>query len=495
MISSQIPLLKYHMSRVTVLLFLLFTLIVRCTNGQMIDHTRQAEYFEEGNISLFPSKSSKVAITLTLADGSQKFVSQEPAILGYNDSSLVIHVSEQEAFQSMDGFGFALTGGSAIHLNSMSSSARKELLQELFGQSPGELNFSFIRVSIGASDLDQTPFSYVDAQDYDLDSFSLTRDKQNMIPIIKEILEINPDLKIMASPWSPPIWMKSNNSSIGGSLLPIYYSSYASYFVRYIKAMKQEGINIEFISIQNEPLHDGNNPSLYMPADEQAAFIKKGLGPRFEQEGIETKVLIYDHNVDRIDYPISILDDDEANKYVYGSAFHLYAGDISDISEVHSLHPDKHIYFTEQWYGAHGNFSEDLKWHIREVIIGSVRNWSKGVIEWNLTSSSSLEPHTDGGCNQCLGAITVDGDEVIRNAGYYVMGHVSSFVPPGSKRINSTYYQSLPNVAFRTPENDIVLLVLNDTEDVQQIGVNQQETKFSVNLKSGSVATFKWKNE
>ena len=355
---------------------------------------------------------------------------------------------------------------------------------------------SFLRISIGASDLDAEPFSYADTEenipDPDLNTFSLAKDEKYLIPILKEIISINPKIKIMASPWSAPVWMKNNKNTIGGSLLPSYYPSYAMYFVKYIHAMSKHGLNIDFITVQNEPLHDGNNPSMHMTAEEQASFIGGYLGPAFERAGVTSKVLAYDHNLDRISYPLTILADSIANSYIHGSAYHLYAGQISDLTEVHLKHPDKGIYFTEQWYGAPGDFSVDLRWHIREVIIGSIRNWSRGVIEWNLTSSPTLRPHTDGGCDQCLGAITIDGDEVTRNAGYYVIGHVSSFVPPGSNRISSTYHSSLPNVAFRTPEKEIVLLVLNDTDIPQDFSVNHQKAQFSTTLKAGSVATIKW---
>ena len=160
----------------------------------------------------------------------------------------------------------------------------------------------------------------------------------------------------MASPWSPPAWMKSNNSSIGGRLKSEYYDVYADYLIKYILSMKDEGIQIYSITVQNEPLHPHNNPSMLMLAEEQANFIKNHLGPKFEANNINTKIIIYDHNADRTDYPISILNDEIARQYIDGSAFHLYGGNISDLSLVHSAHPDKHIYFTEQWISSDGNF-------------------------------------------------------------------------------------------------------------------------------------------
>lgn len=234
-----------------------------------------------------------------------------------------------------------------------------------------------------------------------MQQFSLAPDEQHLIPVLKEILAINPDIRIMGSPWSPPAWMKTNGDTRGGSLKPEYYPAYANYFVKYIQGMAAAGITIDAITVQNEPLHPGNNPSLLMLAEEQAVFIKDYLGPAFREANIDTKIIIYDHNADRPDYPISILDDPEANQYIDGSAFHLYGGTIDALSQVHEEHPDKHIYFTEQWIGAPGDFPADLSWHIRELIIGATRNWSRTVLEWNLAADPNQDPHTDrGGCDR-----------------------------------------------------------------------------------------------
>ena len=199
--------------------------------------------------------------------------------------------------------------------------------------------------------------------------------------------------------------------------------------------MKAEGIRIDAITVQNEPLHPGNNPSLLMQAPEQAEFIKNHLGPAFKQAGLDTKIIIYDHNCDRPDYPISILNDAEARKYVDGTAFHLYAGKIDAMSTVHEAHPEKNLYFTEQWIGAPGNLRGDLAWHTRELTIGATRNWSRTVLEWNLAADPRYQPHTPGGCSSCLGAVTIDGDTVTRNPAYYIVAHASKFVRPGSVRI------------------------------------------------------------
>ncbi|MBU2915514.1 glycoside hydrolase family 30 protein [Reichenbachiella agariperforans] len=414
------------------------------------------------------------------------------------DADVHVFVEPTQMYQQMEGFGFALTGGSVYHLSQMNEQAQSDLLQELFGVGTNDIGVSYLRISIAASDLDAEVYSYNDlpAGETDLmqENFSIERERELLIPMLKKIQAINPNIKIMASPWSPPVWMKTNGSSIGGHLKEEYYDSYALYLTKYFQAMEAEGITIETMTIQNEPLHPGNNPSMSMEPEEQANFIERRLGPAFAEKGIKTKIVLYDHNADRPDYPISILDRPEVRKYVAGSAFHMYGGSIAALSDVHSAHPDKGLYFTEQWFGAPGNFPEDLKWHVRELMIGAPRNWSRSVIEWNLSSAPDLQPHTDGGCSQCLGGITIDGDEVTRNAGYYSIGHASKFVRPGAKRIASNAPEELPNVAFLTPENQIVLLAINNTDTKQICNITQGEQSFSAVLEAGSTATFIWDN-
>ena len=408
----------------------------------------------------------------------------------------VIVVTTGNTYQTIDGFGYTLTGGSAIHLSNMDATKRSELLNQLFGTEDGEIGVSYLRVSVGASDLDPAPFSYNDLPegetDENMDHFSLDPDREYLIPILKEILEIYPDLKIMGSPWSAPTWMKDNKSTIGGSLLPQYYDAYALYFVKYIQAMADEGIAIDAVTVQNEPLHDGNNPSMYMEAADQADFVKNHLGPAFAEAGLETKIIIYDHNADRPDYPISILNDPEANQYIDGSAFHLYGGDISALSAVHEAHPDKNLYFTEQWIGAPANFGGDLNWHIRELIVGASRNWSRNVLQWNLAADPNQDPHTDGGCTRCLGALTIDGDDVTKNPAYYIIAHASKFVRPGSMRIQSSMPEGLPNVAFLNPDGETIIIVMNDTESRMSFDISVDGDKRTLSLIAGSVATVVW---
>ncbi|WP_165219443.1 glycoside hydrolase family 30 protein [Aquisphaera insulae] len=406
----------------------------------------------------------------------------------------IIQVDPARTYQTIDGFGYTLTGGSAGLMRRMSPTARAALLKELFSTEGVGLGISYLRLSIGASDLNDRVFSYDDAPagdaDPELKRFDLGPDRLDVIPTLKEILEIAPEIKLMGSPWSPPAWMKSNGKTMGGSLRPEFRGAYAAYLVKYILAMRAEGIRIDAITVQNEPLHPGNNPSLLMKAEEQAAFVRDHLGPAFRKSGIDTKIVVYDHNCDRPEYPLAILADPEARRYIDGSAFHLYAGKIAAMSRVHEAHPDKNLYFTEQWVGGPGDLAGDLAWHTRELTIGATRNWSRTMLQWNLAADPRYRPHTPGGCTRCLGAITIDGNTVTRNPAYYTVAHASKFVRPGSVRVHSNEPPGLPNVAFRSPDGRRIVIILNDGKSTSSFQVHEGRRSINTSLPAGAVGTF-----
>ena len=444
------------------------------------------------------NSSPGTSISSWLTKGDKTALLQKQSDITFGTASnpyLTIDVDSAQTFQTVDGFGYTLTGGSAYLINRLSSTDKSSLLQELFGSSDNSIKISYLRVSVGASDLNSSVFSYDDMPagqtDINLTQFNLSQDTVDLIPVLKQILSINPNIKILGSPWSPPVWMKDNGSSVGGSLQTQYYDVYARYFVKYIQQMQAKGITIHAITPQNEPLNAGNNPSMLMTAQQQATFIKNSLGPAFQAAGITTKIIVYDHNCDKPDYPNAILNDAGAKPFVDGSAFHLYAGDIAALSTVHDLFPDKNLYFTEQWTAANGSFDGDLKWHLKNVIIGSIRNWSKIALEWNLASDPSYNPHTPGGCTECKGALTING-AVTRNVSYYVVAHASKFVPPGSVRIASNIIGTLYNAAFRTAEGKKVLIVVNDGSNPTSFNIRYKGQWATTGLQGGAVATYVW---
>lgn len=408
-----------------------------------------------------------------------------------------IEIDETQTFQTIDGFGYSLTGGSALVINQLSKDNKAKLLQELFGNKKDSISISYLRISIGASDLNLSSFTYNDLPigeiDLELKKFSLKEDEKDVISLLREIIKINPKIKILGSPWSAPLWMKDNNSFFGGHLQPKYYGVYAQYFVRYIKEMEKLGIRIDAITPQNEPLHPGNNPSMLMSAQQQADFIKNNLGPEFKKANIKTKIIIYDHNCDKPEYPLEVLNDADAKKFIDGSAFHLYAGNIDCLTKVHDAHPDKNVYFTEQYTNSKGAFAGDLGWHINNLIIGATRNWSRNVLEWNLASDAEFKPHTPGGCNVCKGALTIANNTVTRNVSYYIIAHASKFIPPDSVRINSNVTGNINNVAFKTPNGKIVLIAQNNGKETANFNIEFKNKLATITLPANGVGTFIWK--
>jgi glucosylceramidase len=410
----------------------------------------------------------------------------------------VIDVDPAQTFQTMDGFGFALTGGSAQLLMHMDPAKRAGILHELFTTTGDGIGVSYLRLTIGSSDMNDHVYSYDDLPKGETDTplahFSLDPDKADVIPVIKEILALQPKIHILASPWSAPVWMKTNDAAQGGVLEPKYFHAYADYFVKYLKGMQAEGIPIDAITIQNEPLNEKNTPSMLMLSPEQADFIATDLGPALHAAGLKTKIILYDHNLDHPLYPLSILRDPAAAKYVDGSGFHLYGGTVDAMTQVHDAMPKKNLYFTEQMVTDRDpNGPINLSHPVARVLIGATRNWSKNVLLWNLAADPENGPHTsNGGCPVCTGAITIDGDKVTRNVAFYAIAQASKFVPTGSVRIASTALDTLPNVAFKTPDNKKVLIVSNPTDTPQAFNIHTASKTLSTTLDAGSVGTYIW---
>jgi len=397
----------------------------------------------------------------------------------------------------MEGFGFSLTGGSAMLISRLPASDRNALLRELFLPDGDGIGISFLRLSIGASDLSERCYSYDDRPDGKSDPklahFDIEAGDLEVIPLLRKILAINPEIKIMATAWSAPPWMKTNQSFVGGKLRPDCYAVYAAYLIKYLKAMRDRGITVHAITPQNEPLNQKNEPSMIMEASEQAEFIKDHLGPALSAAGLAAvELFCWDHNCDVPEYPLEVFADAEARRYLTGSAWHLYGGDISALSEVHQLYPEMKLYFTEQWVGSDGQFGDDLMWHVKNVLIGSIRNWSRVVFEWNLASDPFCCPHTPDGEARCVGALTI-GEEVTRNVAYYVIAHASKFIRPGSVRIYSDQQASLPNVAFLTPVGDIVLIALNGGAESRSFTIQFQGKNALATLPAGAVGTYVWR--
>jgi glucosylceramidase len=414
----------------------------------------------------------------------------------------VVDVNENNQYQQMDGFGAAMTDSSAwLMYTQMPEAQRKDAMARIFSPTDG-IGVSMIRVPMGASDLVNGPaYTYDDMPagktDPSLAHFSIAHDMQYIVPALQDALQLNPDLKIMANPWSPPAWMKTSDLLGSGSLLPQYYSAWAQYFVKFVQAYKAQGIPVWAVTMNNEPHYEpGSYPGMRIEATDAATLAKTYLGPAFKAAGLDTRIMIWDHNWDEPDYPMTILSDPAAKAAVAGTAWHCYAGNFFAQGVVHDAYPDMPMWETEcSGFNTLG-FSEGFKGDMSDLMIGSVRYWAKAVVRWPFATNTTGGPNT-GGCSTCIGFITVDpsaaaGYTFTRD--YYSIGQVSKFVLPGAYRIASSgfTYHGFGTVAFKNPDGSKVLVAANPfTYDVNMV-VHWGGRAFSYLVPGQSAATFTW---
>lgn len=432
----------------------------------------------------FPLFAEQVRIYTTTADGNKKMEYSTAQSLR---TKLSRHVTLQPAttYQEMDGFGYAITYSASYNLMQMAPADRRAFLTRTFSRTRG-YGVSYVRISIGCSDFSSTEYSLCDTPG--LENFRLHNDEtQYVIPILKEILAINPDLKIIGSPWTCPKWMKVKSLSnrvaydswTSGSLNPDHYETYAQYFVRFVQAFAAEGIPIYAVTPQNEPLNRGNCASLYMPWSEEAAFINK-LAPAFAHAGIHTKIYCFDHNYnydnisDQQDYPINFYDALDPNMdgkdLVVGSAWHDYGGSVTELDDIYQKAPDKEIIFTETSIGTWNdgrNLSSRLLADMMNLVYNTVTRQSKAVMVWNFMLDLNMGPNLDGGCQTCYGAVDIDQNDyhtLSYNSHYFVMAHASLAAQPGAKRIESSIAgvgSDVSCVAFLNPDGSYGAVLIN----------------------------------
>ena len=429
--------------------------------------------------------------------------------------SSYIVIDPRQSFQPVDGFGFALTGGSAEMLMRMSPEARAATLRDVFDPVKGA-GVSCVRLTVGASDLNRFVFFYDDMpegqEDFRLEHFSLSQDLRDVIPVMNEILEINPEIKIMGSPWSCPKWMKGTvadpskpyDSWTGGRLNPAYYDDYAEYFVQWVTEMEEYGFPIYAITMQNEPLNHGNSMSLYMPWEDQLAFVKK-LGPAFRKAGIDTKILCYDHNYNydnvagQQNYPLNIYADADAAQWVDGSAWHNYGGSVSELDNIRAAAPDKTIYFTEASIGTWNyNFESCVIDDFESIFLGTLSRYGKGVLLWNLMLDDKGAPNRPGGCTTCYGAIEISSSDyktLKYNSHYYDLAQCAKVIRPGAVRIGASGYTAsgLTYLAFRNPDGSKAFVALNRSAGEQTVAVYENaDRSFKYTIPAKSIASFRW---
>ena len=412
-----------------------------------------------------------------------------------------IDVDATTTYQQMVGFGAAMTDASAYLItHRMPARHRDALMLDLFGRDSG-IGLSFIRVPMGASDFSLRHYSYDDMPKSESDSalihFSIDDDRAEKIPLLQRALAINPQVKLTASPWSPPAWMKSSGSLIKGTLLPRFYDSFSDYFVKFIQSYGAEGLPIYAVMVQNEPNFEPEDyPGMRLESPARARVIGDHLGPRLERAGIKAMIWDWDHNWDIPQSPLDVLADPAARKYVQGVAWHCYGGDVSAQSKVHDVFPDKDAWFTECSGGEWAtNFADNLMWNVGTLVIGATRNWARGVSLWNLALDEKGGPHK-GGCGNCRGVVTIDSKTgaYTRNVEYYVLGHASRFVQSGAYRIKSESADTtLANVAFLNPDGYTkVLIVLNKAKEPRTFAVRAAGESLRYTLPAASVVTLVW---
>ncbi len=448
----------------------------------------------------FPDQGVK-AYTST-ADKQLLMKEVEAADISHAGNQAVeITITPATRYQRMEGFGPAITGSSAYNLLQMRADERERILRDAFHPTEG-LGYNYVRVSIGCSDFSLQEFSWCDREG--LENFGVhEEDQNNLFPILREILAINPEVKIIAAPWSAPLWMKINrysdkpyNKWAGGKLNPDYYEEYALYLTMWVQEMERNGFKIESITPQNEPLHDGNSASTYMSWEQQRNFIKNYLGPTFEQAGLTTKIWIYDHNFDVTDFVKNIYNDKECSKYVEGSAWHAYGGSSSALAEVHSADPSKSIYFTEQSIGTWcPNFGDNLMWHIREVCLGTIKHHCRAIVLWNFMLDANRGPNRPGGCTTCYGFVDCDNSYAYNRLTYrshwYVIGHLSKVIQRNAYRIKSST-SAIQNAAFENPDGSLSAVLLNDSDKEKQVIVRSPKGDFVITMPARSVTSLIW---
>ena len=429
-----------------------------------------------------------------------------------NMSPSTVRLIPEEEFQTMDGFGAAITGSTCFNLMRMSPEDRAEFLKTTFSPENG-FGFSYVRISIGCSDFSLSEFTCCDKEG--IENFALTsEDTQYVIPILKEILAINPDLKIMGTPWTAPRWMKVNNltdlkpfnSWTSGQLNPKYYADYGEYFVKWIKAMADNGIEIYSVTPQNEPLNRGNSASMYMGWEEERDFVKNGLGPALKKAGLDTKVYAFDHNYnyDNIpseqSYPTKIYGDPEAKEYLAGAAFHNYGGNKDELTVVHNATPGMDLVFTETSIGTWNdgkNLGTRLIDDMEQVALGTVNRWCKGVIVWNLMLDEERGPNRPGGCQTCFGAVDINRDytKLTRNSHYYIIAHMSSVVQPDAVRIGTKGFTTngLTYTAFKNPDSSYAVVMSNVKSEDIRLTLDDGTNHFSVTVPARSAVSLTWK--
>jgi len=445
-----------------------------------------------------PQSAILAGIWMTTANGDSRLERVELEAAPSGERRRVdVAINTDVRSQKMIGVGAAMTDASAILFQDyLSADQRSDLFRELFDPHTG-LGLSFTRVVIGASDfssrhysLDDTPYNQPDPN---LEHFSFEPAEAAVLPMMKEALQINPQLVVMATPWSPPAWMKTSDSLIKGTLRVDAYGSFSDYLVKSIGGFEAAGVYIDYVSLQNEPdFEPADYPGMRLSAEQRADLIGNYVGPAISRAGLSTKILDSDHNWDQPQQPLEVLSDPEAAAHVSGVAWHCYAGEVDAQELVRQQFPDKDVFFTECSGGEWSREWPDAwSWMMKNLVIGSTRNWARGVLLWNLALDENHGPHL-GGCSDCRGVVTIDSEtsNINRNAEYYALAHYSKFVEPDAYRIDvDSSDPGVEAVAFQNPDGSVALIAFNSGEDDLTLDMKIAGQSWLVGIGQGSAIT------
>ncbi len=419
-----------------------------------------------------------VKIIQTARDTKDRLTEKAASLPGNKGGGVTLSLKPERAFQKVLGFGGAFTESAAYTLSRMEPEKRKEIIKKYFDPEEG-IGYSIGRVHIHSCDFALGNYTYVEDNDAELKTFDISHEDKWTIPFIKEAEAARKGgIKLLASPWSPPAWMKTNNDmNHGGQLLSQYREAWAQYYAKYVKAMRDKGLNLWAITVQNEPAAVQRWDSCIYSAEEEGAFVSGYLGPTLEKEGLsDVKIYIWDHNRDLIvERASGTLSVPGASRYVYGIANHWYVSEeFENLSKVHELYPDKHILFTEgcQEGGLHlGSWLTGERYG--RNMIGDFNNWQEGWLDWNLILDETGGPNHVG--NLCDAPVVADTktQEIHYNSSYYYIGQFSKFVGAGAARIGiDAEASALQHVAFLNEDGTIALIAMNETDG--EIGFNAE---------------------
>lgn len=431
-------------------------------------------------------------VWITTADGSRKLADGGNLSFDTGPQAVDIRVDPGQVAQRFTGAGASVTEASAALISSLPAGTRDSLMRSLFSRSGDGIGLSYLRQPLGSTDFNSGGFyTYEDTPG----QFSIARDQQQILPVLRQALAVNPNIRFMGSPWSPPAWMKTGGSLNGGSLRTEYYDEYADYLVRAIQAYAQQGVTLSDLTVQNEPLFATSYPSMSMSSAEQAEFFRV-LDARLTSAGLGTQLFAYDHNWDRPDYPLDVFARTAGISRVVGAAFHCYGG--SPEAQAQVVSAGKRVYFTEcsgtDSDNAASTFGDTLVWHAENLVVRNMRNGGETVISWNLALDQNGGPHQGHCGTRCNGVVEIAGGTVTRNAEYYVLGHVSRFVDAGARRIGSTSEASggLQNVVFQNPDGTRVAYVVNAGSASRTFSITDEGRSLTHTLPGRAVATYTW---